>query len=220
MMNERAYYSPILFTQYKITLPIIIKWVKGRLIDVGCGDLPYKGIVQKYVDTYDSIDIIPRSNEVTYQSDIHDMSVIPNYAYDSVICLEVFEHIKYPWKAINEINRILKPGGVLILSVPHLSRLHEEPDDYYRYTKYGITALLESGGFNIELIVERGGVFSFVGHQISTVLLHTTDSIPVLNKIAYLINRVFIVRICTIIDNYFMFSKRIPAGYTCVAFKK
>jgi SAM-dependent methyltransferase len=67
---------------------------------------------------------------------------LPDESVGIVICCEVFEHIKDPQKAIREIYRILKPGGIAIISAPMHYHIHEEPNDYWRFTPFGISYLL------------------------------------------------------------------------------
>ena len=54
--------------------------------------------------------------------------------FDVVICTEVFEHLKYPLIASNEIYRVLKKKGVFIGSAPFIFPVHGDPDDYFRFT--------------------------------------------------------------------------------------
>jgi 2-polyprenyl-3-methyl-5-hydroxy-6-metoxy-1,4-benzoquinol methylase len=111
--------------------------------------MPFKDAISKHVSQYDSIDIESRSPSVTFIGDIQNMNMIASDSYDSALCIEVLEHVPNPVKAISEIHRILKYNAKLVCSVPHLSRLHEEPHDYYRYTKYGLSYLFENAGFRI-----------------------------------------------------------------------
>lgn len=190
--DKRKFYSPISFSQYEITIPLILKNVKGNFIDIGCGDLHYKRYIEDKVDNYDSIDIKRKSNDVKFEGNIQNMIMIKDNTYDSAICLEVLEHVPDPFLALKEINRILKKGAIIIISVPHLSRLHEEPYDFFRYTKYGLATILESTGFIVKEIIPRGGIFSFFGHQLSSVLISVFYGIPVINHIVFLINKLLI----------------------------
>jgi len=67
---------------------------------------------------------------------------LPDESVGTVICCEVFEHIKDPQKAIREIYRILKPSGLAIISAPMHYHIHEEPNDFWRFTPFGINYLL------------------------------------------------------------------------------
>jgi len=59
-----------------------------------------------------------------------------------------------------EIARVLRPGGLLYLTVPQSWGLHYEPDDYFRFTKYGIRVLLERHGLQLQEYRQIGGLFS------------------------------------------------------------
>lgn len=211
--------SPIFYGHHKITLPLLLKYAKGTLIDLGCGYLPYKNFLSGKVQKYDSLDLYPRTTDVTYTGDIQDMRMVDENFYDTALCLEVLEHVADPFRACREISRILKSGGNLILSVPHLSRMHDEPHDYYRFTNYGIQVILGQAGFTILEIQDRGGLFSFIGHQISTALLSLTWRIPILEQIAWLLNSWFITRLCFFLDTNIIPNRIFAQGYSVVAKK-
>ena len=83
--------------------------------------------------------------------DLHDLD-LPAKSAGTIICMEVFEHVKEPWVAINELSRVIKDDGVLILSAPMNSRIHGSPYDYWRFTPQGFEVLLESSGFHYTFI--------------------------------------------------------------------
>lgn len=72
---------------------------------------------------------------------MEDMQMIPDNSVDAVFCLEVLEHVKNPFLAVRETKRILKPGGILVGSTPFLFPIHDSPNDFYRYTEFGINNL-------------------------------------------------------------------------------
>ncbi|MFQ5765520.1 MAG: class I SAM-dependent methyltransferase, partial [Rhodospirillales bacterium] len=74
-------------------------------------------------------------------------------AFDVVVMAEVLEHVRQPDRAIKAVHGILKPGGSLILSAPFVFPIHDRPDDYYRFTRYGLEWLL--GDFSEVAISER-----------------------------------------------------------------
>lgn len=216
---RRQYISAVVLGQYRITIPLARKYLRGALIDLGCGMMPYRSFIERQVTRYDSLDARPLMEGVTFQADLQDMNGIPSETYDSAICLEVLEHIPLPFKAAAEIYRILKPGGVLVASVPHLSRLHEEPYDFYRYTHYGFRTLFESAGFEVLEMQRRGGLISFLSHQLSLMLVGLTWSVPVLKHSAFFVNQWLVVRPSYFMDAHFDRSGKFALGYTCVARK-
>ena len=61
--------------------------------------------------------------------------------FDVALCMVVLEHLEDPRKAIAEIQRVLKPGGTVLVSVPFLFPMHDTPNDFWRFTKYGLKLL-------------------------------------------------------------------------------
>jgi SAM-dependent methyltransferase len=217
---ERRDLSPILFGQYRIVLPLLTGYTSGKTIDVGCGTMPFKPLIADGLISYDGLDLYPSPGiQDVIIGNVQDMSMLSDALYDSAICLEVLEHIPDPRPALEEIWRILKPGGTLIFSVPHLSRLHEVPHDYYRFTSYGLQHLLRKTGFDIEILQVKGGILSFVGHQISIALLSAVWSIPVLRQIAWFANKWAVTRLWYALDRWFGFATLFPSGYAGVARK-
>ena len=66
-------------------------------------------------------------------------------SFDTVLCTEVLEHVAEPFRAVNEIARVLRPAGHVILTVPLYFPLHEEAGmNFFRYTPYGLRHLLKA----------------------------------------------------------------------------
>ncbi len=216
----RKYFSPALLCLDKNFVPLAGKYVEGTCLDIGCGDQPYRGLIESMGAKYESVDVEERTENVTYMSDIHDMSDVPQEAFDSAICLEVLEHVSNPFVAVGEIAKLLKPGGVLILSVPHLSRVHEAPHDYFRYTRYGIQSVLESNGFEILEMRPTGALFSFLGHQWSLAINSLFWSVPVIRWAVFGINVVVCVYPSYLIDRLLSKVDLFPLSHVCVARKK
>ena len=216
---RRRYFTPILFGSYESTTNALKSNLSGICLDIGCGDMPYKETIEKYVERYDTSDIEERIEGVTYVCSSTDMGIIPDNEYDSVTCLQVLEHVPDPFKSISEMNRILKPGGILLITVPHLSRIHEAPYDFFRYTKFGLREILEKSGFEVQSIEEQNGLFSFLGHQISTVFLALFWGIPLLKWLCFLLNILFVVYPCVLLDRIPFIRMLYPQGYICIAKK-
>lgn len=67
--------------------------------------------------------------------------------FDCVVCTGTLEHVMSPQEAIEEIGRILKPGGLVYLEVPFLQGYHADPSDYWRWTLDGLELFCAANGF-------------------------------------------------------------------------
>jgi len=65
----------------------------------------------------------------------------PDNSFDLIYCLETMEHAEKPWLVSNEIERILKPDGVAIISSQQNFPIHMHPSDNFRYTPFGLKSL-------------------------------------------------------------------------------
>lgn len=134
--------------------------MRGRVVDLGCGACPYKADILKTATEYVGVDW-PSSQHDQSQVDVFaDLSGrLPfddGYA-DTVVSFQVMEHLPEPASFLSESARILKPGGHLIITVPFMWHVHESPHDYFRYTRYGLTYLLEKAAFSEIAVTENTG---------------------------------------------------------------
>lgn len=126
-------------TRERLTLFLERHRDDGLTLDVGSGNRPYA----RFFPNAKTVDLYPRPGHlVDYQADVHDLSMIPNASFDVVLATEILEHLHSPHRAIAEFYRVLKPGGLLLLTTRFIFPLHETPVDYFRYTKYGLRHLL------------------------------------------------------------------------------
>ena len=95
------------------------------------------GFVAGLLDSV-AYEVAPNAPEV----DIQNLSAYPADEFDLVVLDEILEHVPRPWVAVEEVRRILKPGGCLITSSPFLIAEHRMPKDYWRFTKDGVRELL------------------------------------------------------------------------------
>ncbi|MGE0267281.1 MAG: class I SAM-dependent methyltransferase [Candidatus Omnitrophota bacterium] len=213
------YLSPAMYIIVKQILPAIDLYCRGKLLDIGAGHMPLKRILENKVGPYDTLDVEARTGNVTFIGSVLDMHMIQAGVYDTAVSFAVLEHVPDPFRAVAEINRILKIDGYFLLSLPHVSRLHEIPHDYFRFTEFGIKALLEKNGFEIIELQRSGTLLSLLAHQISTVLIGLTWHIPVFNQFIFWLNKLLIVYPLSWIDMRFMKNSLTPMNYFCVARK-
>jgi len=145
------------------------KFAKGRVLDIGCGNKPYEGMFKKLITEYVGSDIIQSSlNKVDYICEATKIP-LPNASFDTIFSTQAIEHVADHQALVNEAYRLVKPGGYLILSGPMYWHLHEEPYDYFRFTKHGFRYILEKAGFTNLEIIANGGKWATLGQ----VILHT-----------------------------------------------
>ena len=87
---------------------------------------------------------------------------IPDNKFDSILAINLLEHIFHSRELLKESFRILNPGGRLIITVPFLHQIHPSPHDYYRYTKECLVQLLCESNFS-EIEVSEIGIGAFSG---------------------------------------------------------
>ncbi len=77
---------------------------------------------------------------------LHEIA-LPDESVGTVITCDTLEHVEHPHKALSEIHRILKPGGIVLLSTVLDFRIHDSPADYWRFTPDGLRSLLKPFSF-------------------------------------------------------------------------
>jgi ubiquinone/menaquinone biosynthesis C-methylase UbiE len=116
----------------------VIPAFSGNILDIGCGQSPYKFLLKKEQTHYYGIDII-KASEFGYDNKnitSFDGKNIPfaDDFFNAVICTEVLEHVQDFQYLVDEIYRTAKKGAEIIVTVPWSARYHYIPYDYFRYT--------------------------------------------------------------------------------------
>ena len=121
--------------------------VEGKALDIGCGWRRYgKNALRLDLDPKCQPDIL---------ADIQGATGLPDASFDTILALDVLEHLPYPHRAVAEIERILKPGGVLYITVPFCFPRHGK--EYYRFSDLALLDMLS--GFNAEIIPVKKSKF-------------------------------------------------------------
>lgn len=148
------------------------RYAQGVLVDIGCGTKPYAPLFAPHVVSHIGVDLAdsPHGCEqvdvvgTAYETTLTDCSA------DVILCSEVLEHLEEPGAAFTEFHRVLKPGGVLLLTTPFIWPIHEQPRDFYRYTEYGLRYLSERAKLDVLDVRPLGGFVRTSAQMLATQL--------------------------------------------------
>lgn len=143
-------------------------FVKGAVLDVGCGQRPYERTFFAGATKYVGTDYLTDRSRPDVISSALNLPFADG-SFDTVVSTEVLEHVPEPLRALHEMARMLKRGGMLVLSVPLYWPRHEVPYDFFRYPYDGLLYLLEKGGFELVKLYSRGRSYAFLGQALQHV---------------------------------------------------
>src|SRR5882724_813462 len=111
--------------------------MNGRIIDVGSGNSSYYRFfpnrISVDIDANRKPDVIGDAHNLPFKDD----------EVEAVLSTDVFEHLKDPVKAVSEMKRVLKKGGKVIFATRFIFPIHDSPNDFWRFTKYGLRELFK-----------------------------------------------------------------------------
>jgi SAM-dependent methyltransferase len=120
-------------------------------LDLGVGDAAWD---------YSRLDVVGNLDALPFAS----------AAFDASLNVVTLEHVREPARVLVEIARTLAPGGRFLLIAPHEWEEHQQPHDYYRYTRYGLDYLLRQAGFDAIEIRPVGGFFRLLSRRLFNAL--------------------------------------------------
>jgi SAM-dependent methyltransferase len=199
-----------------------LPYVSGVVLDIGCGSKPYEYLLKERSVLYIGVDVPTEysANKEEKKADIFcDLRTglpIKNGSVDTIIATEVLEHIPNPEALLTDVRRGLKAGGYAILTTPQTWELHEEPHDYFRYTKYGLSAMANNAGFQVVNIIPHCGTNSalaqlFAIHMYNKLVMHKPFPIRAVVVIA----AVCILKLGKLLDRVFP-DQKLTLGNTLI----
>ena len=145
-------------------------YARGWLLDLGCGEQPHRHLFDQ-VERYFGMDL-PPNGRVDFYGDGIELPV-RDEAFHTVLCNQVLEHIPEPKKFMEEVVRVLRPGGVLLLTTSQTWGLHLEPHDFYRYTEYGLRYLAKESGLAVVDLVPTSGLWATLTQRVADTVVNT-----------------------------------------------
>lgn len=138
----------------------ILSPLRGRILDVGCGDKPYQSLLVE-AQEYIGLDVCD-DRKVDILVDSMRPWPLEHDSFDAVLCTQVLEHVTDTEGMLRSIRQVIKPGGMLIITAPFIYNAHGIPEDYHRFSIYGMEKLL-ANSFEIVETKPQGGIGSTVG---------------------------------------------------------
>lgn len=137
----------------------------GEALDVGSLRSPYMALLQSRGFTVRTLDLTTEHG--ADYAGTAEATGRPEASCDLVLCTQVLEHVRAPWRAMREFARILRPGGQVLVTIPHVWFYHPHPGDYWRVTQEGIIALCEDAGFRVRQARAQGGSLAALGQVVN-----------------------------------------------------
>lgn len=157
----------LLFRHERELRNIVAPNMRGLILDVGCAGQSAKHLVQEMGATYIGLDYARTATHLygtrpDVFGDAHQLPIRSN-SIDGVLLLNVMEHLRNAEVALKEVVRVLKHGGTCIVEVPFLYPLHDEPYDFQRWTRHGLSVVAERTGLQVTSLTETGKTPEAIG---------------------------------------------------------
>lgn len=171
----------------------------SRILDAGAGELQYRKFCDhlsyvsqdfnQYDGMGDKIGLQTKSWDQNHLDIISDITAIPepDSSFDAVMCIEVLEHLPNPIKALNEMVRLIKSGGFLIITAPFCSLTHFSPYFYQTgYSRNFYEYWLPKIGVEILDIQFNGNFFEYIAQELNRLPAiaqkYSNDKLTILEK--------------------------------------
>lgn len=204
--------------QGRVYEKIIKKHASGLLLDLGCGNVPLYGMYKDQIIDNICIDwgnSLHKNVFLDLETDLNTKIPLDSEQFDTILITDVLEHIGKPELLMSEMTRLLKPNGKLILTVPFLYWLHEQPHDYFRYTEFALQMFCQENDLLIIELAPYGGALEVILDILAKQLIRVSDQVCIMYSILSL----------TLIESALgqkislKMTKNFPIGYYLVAQK-
>jgi SAM-dependent methyltransferase len=188
----------------------------ARVLDAGAGEGNYKSYfaAQRYVGL--DLGVGDAAWDYSRLDVVGDLALLPfrDGVFDASLNVTTLEHVRDPLRVLSEIARSLAPGGKLLLIVPHEWEEHQQPHDYFRYTRYGLDYLLREAGFGTFEIRPVGGFFRLLSRRLFNALQFFPGPLMLLAAI-FFVPPALVLPWLEPLDR----RRNFTLGYICIAYK-
>jgi len=225
------FYIPRKYLSRDLKLVIEKHTFTGSILDIGCGSKPYRPFFRDAI-SYTGIDFETYSLHRGHRQEPPDYYFPPKYLedfvlpfkdgqFDNSVSFQVLEHHRSPAMMISEMHRVTKKGGYMLITAPFLGGVHEAPNDFQRYTRYGLQNLFAEHNIELVELVAQGSIASTIAMLLNEYvdnLVRRGGTTMVIGLIIYAPILIY-SRVSPFLD-FFTSSKDICFNYLVLARKK
>lgn len=145
------------FDKFQVFVRAYLGSYSGQPLDVldigsraiGMGQATHRSTILANGWTYFGLDLEAGENVDLVVAESYDWKEIGDDCYDVVLCSQVLEHARYPWRLTQEIARVMRPLALTFLIAPSAGHVHRYPEDCFRYYPDGLPALVSAAGLRV-----------------------------------------------------------------------
>ena len=135
--------------------------VRGRLLDLGCGNVPLYAAYAPYASEVTCVDWAP-GEHIDRCCDLSQPLPFESGSFDTIVLSDVLEHVPAPELLWREMARVLAPQGKVIMNVPFYYSVHAHPHDYYRYTNFALERFVKMNRLELLHLEAFGGLLEIM----------------------------------------------------------
>jgi SAM-dependent methyltransferase len=199
-------------------LAVVRQFGRGRALDIGAGALYFADEFRPHFASYTTLDYEVRSPRLQLRGDGQRLPFASS-AFDTVISIDVLEHVPHPWEMWAEMSRVLAPGGTIIIVTPFFFWAHEEPYDFYRISKYGLQQLCAEQHLHLAHLQATCGFVATLGLLATVTITRLFHRQPAVLRLVLRASRAFQMHVLLPLDDRIDRSKRFAQGHVLAAQK-
>ena len=204
------------FSIFSKTKEFCNKYLSGIVLEIGAGKdylrEEFNGLYKEWI----SLDYDLRSETIDLRGDGQFLP-FRDGIFNTIVSIDVLEHVPDPEKFVSEIYRVTQPNGLIILSTPFFFWHHEEPYDFFRFSKYGIRKIFERNNFEVIDVIPTAGVVSTLGFLFSVLITKLFQFSKILLRFFLRVNKIIQLKLLLPIDKKFDKKNKFAQGHFIIA---